>query len=168
MTLVVVRLSLDSRESRARIKLLESDETYRERLANVIGQLEKQIEGAAADLLENGAPTASGSTTPGVSPPESPTLASNPPEIVGEKEKSKKCKKKSKVDGQAAPKAELTDLQLRMIATLNALPNLKKQLVYIHPVMNSHAVIVARDVKRFEHHKEGHGVLRHLADHFVM
>lgn len=162
-TLALIRLSMDTRSSRARIRLLESDETYSERLAVVVGQLERQIEDAAVDLMESGGPTATASPIPLVSPPESPSPASSSSEIT-----KQKGKKKSKVDAQAAPKAELSDLQIQMAASLNALPNLKKQRAYFHPLMNSHAVIVSRDIKRFSFHKEGHGVLTHLADHFVM
>ena len=55
-----------------------------------------------------------------------------------------------------------------MAAVLNALPQLKKELAYIPNVRNSHAIIIARDIKNFEFHKMGEGVLRHWADAFVM
>jgi len=55
-----------------------------------------------------------------------------------------------------------------MVAALNALPQLKKELVYIPDVRNSHAPIIVRDVQNFEFHKIGEGVLRHWADAFVM
>lgn len=68
----------------------------------------------------------------------------------------------------ATEKPLLSDLQKRLVASMNQIPGLKKQLVFIDPVMNSHAIIVSRDVKRFKHHSIGEGVLRHLADHFVL
>jgi hypothetical protein len=62
----------------------------------------------------------------------------------------------------------ITPAQRRMMASLNALPQLKKERVYIPDVRNSHATIIARDIKNFEFHKIGEGVLRHWADVFVM
>ena len=61
----------------------------------------------------------------------------------------------------------LTPLQRKIAAALNKLP-LKKEQVYIHSVRNSHAIIVCRDVKRFELHRQGEGVVRHWADHFIL
>lgn len=58
--------------------------------------------------------------------------------------------------------------QKRMAAVLNALPQLKKERVYISGVRNSHAAIVMRDVESLEFQKIGEGVLRHWADAFVM
>lgn len=62
----------------------------------------------------------------------------------------------------------LTALQGKMAAVLNALPQLKKERAYIPDVRNSHSVIVARDVKNYDFHRIGEGVLRHWADAFVM
>lgn len=63
--------------------------------------------------------------------------------------------------------AELTPLQFKMIAWLNSLPQLKKERAFIENIRNSHGTIIARDVKNFEFHKVGQGVLRHWAEHFV-
>ena len=62
----------------------------------------------------------------------------------------------------------VTAAQRRMAASLNALPQLKKELVFIPDVRNSHATIIARDVQNVEFHRIGEGVLRHWADAFVM
>jgi hypothetical protein len=62
----------------------------------------------------------------------------------------------------------VTPAQRRMAASLNALVQLKKELVYLPDLRNSHATIIARDVQNFEIHKIGEGVLRHWADAFVM
>jgi hypothetical protein len=62
----------------------------------------------------------------------------------------------------------VTPSQRRMAAGLNKLPQLKKELVFIPDVRNSHATIIARDIQNFEFHKIGEGVLRHWADSFVM
>jgi hypothetical protein len=61
----------------------------------------------------------------------------------------------------------ITPAQRRMVVALNGLPQLKKELAYIPDVRNSHAVIIARDIKYFKSHKIGEGVLRHWADAFV-
>jgi len=62
----------------------------------------------------------------------------------------------------------LTALQRKMAAVLNALPQLKKERVYIRDVRNAHSVIIARDVENYAFHRIGEGVLRHWADAFVM
>jgi|SRR6266850_1571154 len=67
-----------------------------------------------------------------------------------------------------ATSKRITPTQRKMAAVLNALPQLKKERVYIPDVRNSHGAIVARDVQNFEFHKIGEGVLRHWADAFVM
>jgi len=58
--------------------------------------------------------------------------------------------------------------QRRMAASLNALPQLKKERVYIPDVRNSHGSIIARNIQKNEFHKIGEGVLKHWADAFVM
>ena len=60
------------------------------------------------------------------------------------------------------------DTEKNVVTVTVELPGLKKELVFIKQVRNSHAVIIARDVKRFPGHKDGEGVLRHWADHFIM
>ena len=62
----------------------------------------------------------------------------------------------------------LSPAQRRMAASLNALPQLKKERVYIPDVRNSHASIIARNIQKNEFHKIGEGVLKHWADAFVL
>lgn len=62
----------------------------------------------------------------------------------------------------------ITPAQRRMVAALNALPQLKKERAFIPDVTNTHGTIIARDVKNFEFHKIGEGVLRHWADAFIL
>ncbi|GJE90954.1 putative lipase [Phanerochaete sordida] len=154
MTLAVVRLSLDSRKSRGRIRLLESDESYRERLVNLVGAMEKQIEDAVVEYMDEPVavahcdePSVSGGDSAATLAPAAPGGA------------VAKAQKKG---------AELTPRQRRMAKHLNALPHFEKKLAFIDLVLNSHAIIVARDVKRFAFHARGHGVLTHLADHMVL
>ena len=62
----------------------------------------------------------------------------------------------------------ITPAQRRMVAALNALPQLKKERAFIPDVMNAHGTIIARDIKKYEFHKIGEGVLRHWADAFIL
>lgn len=63
----------------------------------------------------------------------------------------------------------ITPAQRRMVAALNALPQLKKELAFITGVSkNSHGIIIARDIKKFESHKIGEGVLKHWANAFIL
>lgn len=183
MTVAVVRLSLESRSSRTRIRLLESGDTYPNRLANVIGKLEKRVENVVVDYIDNGSGASTpltGATSPaGRSDSElsdaTEALASAPPsspsrrmEKKERRQRKRTAKKERKEEKRKAARPLITELQRAMAGSLNALPGLRKELAYIHPTMNSHAVIVARDVKRFDSHKQGWGVLRHLADNFVI
>ncbi len=62
----------------------------------------------------------------------------------------------------------VTPAQRRMATCLNALSQLKKERVYIPDVLNSHTIIIARDIQYIEFHKIGEGVLMHWADAFVI
>lgn len=53
LTYVIYRFSKDSRASRARVKELESSESYRERLAGMFKELEQEIEHAAVDIVDS-------------------------------------------------------------------------------------------------------------------
>lgn len=62
----------------------------------------------------------------------------------------------------------LTPLQQSLVASLNSLPQMRKHLACIKGVLNSHSVIVCRDVQHVAWHRRGEGVLRHLADNLVV
>ncbi|KAJ3884652.1 DUF676-domain-containing protein [Lentinula edodes] len=69
----------------------------------------------------------------------------------------------------------LTPLQRTIAARLNTLPGLSKEIAFIDsfhsipiPIRNAHAPIVSRDVRNFEHHKIGEGVLRCWAEGLVV
>ncbi|KAI0272800.1 putative serine esterase-domain-containing protein [Gloeopeniophorella convolvens] len=131
ITLVLFRLSVASHSSRARIKLLESDEeSATQRLAHILGELERGVEDAVVDMLEEPTPSQEG--------------------------------------GSTSKSPRITPTQRQIVAWLNALPQLKKERVFIGDVRNSHGTIVARDVQNFDFHKIGEGVLRHWADAFIM
>ncbi|CAL1714629.1 unnamed protein product [Somion occarium] len=156
LILVVVRLSMDSHSSRSRIKLLEEDESYGHRLIHVVGQLEKSMEDAVAELIDD-----QGNVEPQL--PSTDTLADTCPPGTHD-QPSEAQTPQSSSEGSSL----LTPRQRRMVATLNSLPELKKELAFINPVLNSHATIVARDIQKFKHHAIGHGVLQHVADHFTI
>ncbi len=170
-SLIITRLALASRASRSRIKLLEKDESRTERLVHVIGRLEREMEGVAIDMFDSpGSPRSPG--TPAVS-----SAASSEPNLFSPPETSTHAAADSEANphGSSAPAADakkpevvLSEVQRRIVRSLNTLPGLKKELAFIHPVRNAHAVIICRDVKRFPSHRQGEGVIRHWADHFII
>ncbi|KAH9932665.1 putative serine esterase-domain-containing protein [Amylocystis lapponica] len=166
MGLVLVYLSTSSHKSRARIRSLEKDnESTMQHLAHAFATLERDVENAVADMIDAPGDLAEASST---------TLAARvdtQPDEDGTESDAEAKQMSLQPNGARPPPVQfvqLTDVQRRMIAWLNTLPGLKKELAFIEPCFNSHAVIVARDVQRFDSHKIGQGVLRHWADHFVM
>jgi hypothetical protein len=61
----------------------------------------------------------------------------------------------------------LTPNHKKIVNWLNLIP-IKKEIAYFPEVRNSHAMIVCRDVERFEFHRQGEGVLRHWANSFIL
>jgi hypothetical protein len=176
----LIRVSRDSKSSRKRIRQLETDESFQHRLVNVLKRLDKGMENTIADLIEDGGEqTGDGNDVPvvlpsqqatgnvnlvSISPPSSPTspsLSHN-----GERKKEKKSSEKRKGTKQQNEPA-LSDIQLKLIDQLNALP-FNKYIGYFPGVFSSHAVIVSRDIKQYKLHAQGRGVLRHWADHFIL
>ncbi|KAJ6493567.1 DUF676-domain-containing protein [Mycena vitilis] len=140
MSLAIVRLSLAARSSRARIKLLENDASNTQKLAHILAQLEKQVEDAVVEFIDS---DAAGDTP--VSDPE-------------------------RALGKTKPSQEqpiLTPTQRRIAAWLNRLPIIKER-AFFPKVLNSHAVIICRDVKNFEAHRLGEGVVRHWARSLIL
>lgn len=123
---------MSARSSRRRIKLLESDDANREHLVRIIAELEKRVEDAVVDLIDE----------PDQTEPSSPRRLSPEHPII-------------------------TPVQRRIVANLNKLP-FEKELAFFPSLRNAHATIVCRDVKRFEAHRMGEGVLRHWAGSFIM
>jgi hypothetical protein len=222
ITVALTRLSLDSRASNARIKLLEQDTSKMEFIRTLFKGLEEDIDDAIAGYVDRVGPdalpaaavaaaAAAGvrvvrvedcSVDDGDSERESESdvepregLRSSEAHCHVHWRKSRaRSKKGAKAKGQSlisgpgagsgplhptythdylppsdskcAPK--LTDAQRRMAESLNALPQLKKKLVFIDGVLNSHAVIIARDMQRFKSHERGLGVVREWANSFVL
>ncbi|KAJ7504406.1 DUF676-domain-containing protein [Mycena galericulata] len=137
-SLAILRLSLATRSSRERIKLLENDESNREKLVHILARLERQVEDAVVDLIDND--------------------AAGEPMTEPERARESSSKKEAVI---------LTPVQRRIAALLNRLP-IKKEATYFPNTRNSHALIICRDVKNFESHRAGEGVLRHWADSFII
>lgn len=168
ISMVIFRLSLDMKASRARIRLLENDSTKPGAFVRALRSIEKEVDDVVADIVDDpGLPistesSATSSPSPCISPTEPPShghsdiptystimrssLRTVPPELLYE------------------PK--LTPLQHRIIDSMNQLPQLQKHYAFIDKLANTHATIISRDLKRFAFHVRGEGVLRHWADGF--
>ncbi|KZV67033.1 DUF676-domain-containing protein, partial [Peniophora sp. CONT] len=152
----IARLALSAKWSRARLRLLEK--TDAPRLLSIVAELEREIEGFVNDASE----IANHPSTPLVDSPSSSSDHPHAPPTDTEVSVAPGGKEKSPGSPDFSP------AQLRAHKHLNALPQLKKELVWIPEIRNTHAAVVARDVKNFPFHKIGHGVLHHWADSFVV
>jgi len=126
ITMAIVTLSRASNLSRARLKLLEKDDSQGQRLVNILADIENKLQEDAI------IPAVEDSTT----------------EVT-------------------QTRSVLTLSQRRMAESLNRLP-IHKEIIFIDKVRNSHATIVCRDIKQFEYHKRGEGVLKHWAASFIL
>jgi hypothetical protein len=122
-----------SRSSRARVKQLEQEAhtAGREKLADILAQLELEVEEAVIDNPVSSSP----------------------------------LYQPSKESSRAYP--ILTPNHKKIVNWLNLLP-IKKEIAYFPGVRNSHAMIVCRDIKNFEFHRQGEVVLRHWANSFIL
>lgn len=155
--LVITRLSLASRKSRERIQLLEKDESYSSRLVHTLGQIERQVEDTVVEMIDD-----SGEVVPS----SASTLAASPA-LAADVGLSAAKGQEAKAATAEKPHVTLSPLQHKLVKWLNSIPQLEKELVWIDPVRNSHAVIIARDITRFPDQQIGEGVLRHWADHLA-
>jgi len=122
-----------SRSSRARIKALEkaARSGNQQTLLNLVAEIEREMEEAVVDIIDN----------PNPSPIYQTKVSKSHPII--------------------------TPNHKKIANWLNTLP-IKKELAYFPDVRNSHAMIVSRDVQRFELHRLGEPVLRHWATSFIL
>lgn len=154
--IVVVRLFLASRASRERIRLLEADASRSNYLRSLFHNIEKDVDDALAtaetyvDVERSTVARATGTSSRQFNTRYS-----------AETQESSDSK-------TTTLRPRLTPLQVRIANNLNSIPHLKKKLPYIDGVVNSHPVIVSRDVKRFEVHEKGRGVVNNWADSFVL
>lgn len=179
IVLILVRLSSSSRSSRQRIKLLEGDSSLRENaLVHAFARFESEMERAVIDAIEDNqgghpdrddsqAQQTNGLSTSAKQNGHDDGISSEPPTSKIEAEPKSNSKKERKPK-QPIGQPVLSAAQLAMVDHLNTIPQLTKHMVYIDNIRNSHATIVARDVKNYEFHKRGWAVLRHLADGFVL
>ena len=169
LTLVVVRLSLHARSSRSRVRLLEGDEKRRENaLVHAISKFEFEIEEAVISMMED---DRNAQLARPIDNSVEKDDTSNRVLTVSEAREIHSSSAANSGKGKAVSKdgqPTLSPSQLLMVQSLNSLPQMTKYKVYIDPTLNSHATIVSRDVKAFEFHKRGWGVLRHWADAFVL
>ncbi|KAI5118402.1 hypothetical protein M0805_007536 [Coniferiporia weirii] len=176
LSLIVIRLSLHTRSSRARIRLLEGTEKDSEsRLVHMFARLERELEGAVVDIVEDdmGADADAAKAGKGIQEKSfSPTSAESKsyPSVVNPPSASASG---TGLDTDAPSdlgpgQPLLTPAQRTMVRSLNTLPQLTKHLAYIDPLRNSHASIIARDVASFEFHQRGWRVLSHWANAFVL
>ncbi|KAG6894941.1 hypothetical protein C0992_003848 [Termitomyces sp. T32_za158] len=154
ISLVAVRFTLATKASRARIRLLEEDKTNTQKLIDILAELEDKVEHAVEDLVKDSSAQADLVDT---SPLEEGMIATTSSSTLDEKGKKK----------HVAALPILTPVQVKAAGWLNQLP-LQKQLAFFPDVRNAHAMIVCRDVNRFEVHRRGEDLLRHWAASFVL
>ena len=166
--LAIANLWYASRSSRARIRLLEQDSLYEQKLISILAKLERQVEGAVVDIIDEDDPRPNSafsiSNTQEVHPTEEVEEANDDSEPLLQHTATKS--KLPIYKAKAHP--TLTDDQKLVARWLNALPELKKELAMFKDVRNSHAMIVKRDVKRFQIHELGDGIVRHWADNLII
>ena len=135
LSLAVLRFTLATRSSRARIKELEREahNEGRQTLVHLFAELEREMEEAVVDLIDN--------------PDPSPSYQSE--------------------NSNSKQHPIITPNHIRIATQLNTLP-IKKELAFFPAVRNSHAMIISRDVKRFEIHRLGESVIRHWAEALVL
>jgi len=171
LTFAVVRLSLASRSSKARISLLEKDSLQNgQSLIHALAHLERQMEDAVADFIDNpearaelrleanavSEHTAVDSSIPVSSYPPASEIAYSSSSTI--------------VVPQISPSQHpiLSPLQKTICARLNNLPQLKKERAFIEGMRNTHSTIISRDPKIWDKNGVGLEVLRHWAGQLVV
>ncbi|KIM26150.1 hypothetical protein M408DRAFT_73104 [Serendipita vermifera MAFF 305830] len=169
VTAAFVKLSLDSSKSRKRLKNLEQEETFQDRLANVLRRMDEETVNAITELLEE---VTEREETEEESEENRAQLyiqsatssrtnidARTPARILGTD--------RSPVGAKAHGGPLLSPLQVKIIGSLNELP-FNKYAACFPGAFNSHSVIISRDLKQFPFHDQGRPVLQHWADHFIL
>ena len=147
----MVQLLSSNYSSKKRIKNLESHESHKNRLIHVLAELERNVENRIVDFVETSEANASTSTSAGINGTGQLKLPSHSETI-------------SETSG-ANP--TLTEPQKELIRLLSTLPNLKKEIAFIHTLTNTHPAIVCRDVEKYKVYSVGKGILQHWADNFT-
>lgn len=151
--------------SRARIRLLEEgDPSKAGAFVRALRSIEKELDDVVADIIDDpGSPTSPSDSSD--SPPVSRSSPSHTDSIPTTYSSTTYTSLRS-VPSELLYQPKLTPLQHKIIDSLNQLPQLQKHYAFIDKLANSHATIISRDIKRFDFHVRGEGVLRHWADGF--
>ncbi|KAG8788494.1 hypothetical protein FRC12_014495 [Ceratobasidium sp. 428] len=145
--------------------MVETREEVRKRKASRpdTPEAERQLE------LERGAGSLlSPLPTPGSHTPSTDPLMKSTPGSKTESQKYEQLVLRTTPDPSDPDQPLLTPGQLKMIESLNSIPQLKKVRAYFPYVRNAHSIIVARDPGMFPIHKDGTSVIKHWADRFVL
>ena len=138
ISLVILRLSLASRSSRLRIKRLEEE-------ARNTGQ--QKLADTLAKLERE--------------------MEEAVVDLIEKPDLSSSIYQPSQPSPRSREQPIISPNHKKIVNWLNLLP-IKKEIVYLPEVRNSHPIIVCRDVGRFESHRKGEGVLRHWANSFIL
>ncbi|KIK61741.1 hypothetical protein GYMLUDRAFT_42778 [Collybiopsis luxurians FD-317 M1] len=155
-----------------------------------IERMEKRIEDAVADMVDDPRPVAiSGSESESTSGTSTPSASVSYGTISSSSSAGSNFSTSTSatsVSSRSSPASKrtlapsLTPLQRTICARLNSIPGLRKELAFIdsmdpidsttprRSIRNSHATIVSRDVKNYEFHRIGEGVLRCWAEGLIV
>jgi hypothetical protein len=178
--LAYTRLSLSARGSHKRIAELEAepaDGSVTQRLVHAVAHLERGLEGAVADMTGAPRDEALHAATPEAATPETASLADvdRGPEIEKTPTEKRACGPRrtpstpsASNDKPSASAPILSEMQVRIVGQLNAIPQLRKHTAYIDSTRFGHAAIVGREAKKFGWKPDVYGALQHWADHFEL
>ncbi|KAF9071516.1 putative serine esterase-domain-containing protein [Rhodocollybia butyracea] len=192
-SIAFIKFSRATTRSRARIRALEETSGSRS-LLGALGALEWKLErgfdNAVAEAINDPGTTTTARSSPSPQDTTPLTSGSSTPAYTSSSSKPLSLDPESKSKSRDAP--TFTPLQRTICVRLNSLPGLKKEIAFIdiidpasfatktneagksgkpqkpQKVRNSHATIVSRDVKSFEFHRIGEGVLRCWAEGLVV
>ncbi|KAI6096917.1 hypothetical protein EDD16DRAFT_626343 [Pisolithus croceorrhizus] len=149
VSILLVRFSISSKKSRARLQSLEADASAEERLAHVCScQARERARGCRVRRVR-------GPQRPHIRQPTAWKLRSS---------EARFRRGDGTPVGVGIP---FTTSQLRSIGNLNEIPQLKKTFAFLEDIFDSHAVIICR-LPKYEHNWKGECVLRHWADQFEL
>lgn len=145
LCLGLLRLQLSTRSSRSRIESRKQNASYERTLIHLFSQVERVVEDNVVKIVDS---------------PDAPE--STPFSIM-------RLLLEHRSQPTHPPRQPILSTTQRKIATsLNAIPQLKKEIALIENVKTAHAIVVCRNVKRDKSHEAGRGVVRHWADHFIL
>lgn len=150
LSIVFVNFSVSSYKSRSRVQvLLAESRTAGDRLVHTLTTLEQELETAARGLYA--------SDGNDVRTPLALAMASKPKSMLSSPSSPTSIQRSQPL---------MTPSQIWCVESLSKIPQLRRERAFFEGKVNTHAMIVCRDPTRFEFHRKGESVLRHLADHF--